>query len=73
MKDNPNVIEVELTLSQLEYMEGWGNRMNGMAPDTLIRMMIDTMMKTQPQLAEESHPEEDPVFGVFRKQQTQKP
>jgi hypothetical protein len=52
MKDNPNVIEVELTLSQLEYMEGWGRRMNGMAPDTLIRMMIDSMMRTQPQLAD---------------------
>lgn len=52
MKDNPNVIEVELTLSQLEYMEGWGRRMNGMAPDTLIRMMIDSMMRAQPQLEE---------------------
>lgn len=52
MKDNPNVIQVELTLSQLDYMEGWGRRMNGMAPDTLIRMMIDSMMKNQPQLAE---------------------
>ena len=54
MKDNPNVIEVELTLSQLDYMEGWGRRMNGMAPDTLIRMMIDSMMRTQPQLAQKA-------------------
>lgn len=52
MEDNPNVIEVELTLSQLEYTEGWGRKMGGMAPDTLIRVMIDTMMRTQPQLAE---------------------
>ena len=54
MKDNPNVIEVELTLSQLEYLEGWGRRMNGMGADTLIRMMIDSMMRTQPQLAQKA-------------------
>ncbi len=48
MKDNPNVIEVELTLSQLEYLEGWGSRLNNMGPDTIIRMVIDMMMKTQP-------------------------
>ena len=51
MENNPNVIEVELTLSQLEYMEGWGKRLNGTGVPTLIRTMIDTMMRTQPQLA----------------------
>jgi hypothetical protein len=51
VENNPNVIEVELTLSQLEYMEGWSRKMSGQGVDTLIRMMIDTMMRTQPQLA----------------------
>lgn len=51
MENNPNIIPVELTLSQLEYMEGWSRKMNGTSIDGLIRMMIDTMMKTQPQLA----------------------
>lgn len=50
--DNPNVIQVELTLSQLEYMEAWSKKLNGTPVDSIIRMMIDTMMRTQPQLAE---------------------
>jgi len=48
---NPNIIEVEFTLSQLEYMEGWSQKMNGVPIDGLIRLMIDTMIRTQPQLA----------------------
>lgn len=48
MENNPNVIEVELTLSQLEYMEKWGKKLNGTESPTLIRMMIDTMMRINP-------------------------
>jgi hypothetical protein len=45
---NPNVIQVELTLSQLEYMDRWGELLKGTTPDTLIRMMIDKMMQINP-------------------------
>ena len=45
---NPNVIPVELTLSQIEYMEKWSARLNGTATDTLIRMMIDKMREINP-------------------------
>lgn len=46
--DNPNIIPVELTLSQLTYLEKWGKRLSGTGPDTLIRMMIDKMMQISP-------------------------
>jgi len=45
---NPNIIPVELTISQLEYLEKWGKLLSGTEPDTLIRMMIDTMMRMNP-------------------------
>lgn len=45
---DPNIISVELTISQLEYLEKWSNLLNGTEPDTLIRMMIDTMMRKNP-------------------------
>ena len=45
---NPNIVQVELTLSQLEYLEKWGKLLSGTEPDTLIRMMIDTMMRMNP-------------------------
>lgn len=47
-KANPNVIQVELTLSQLDYMEKWSRLLNGTEMDTLIRMMIDSMMMIKP-------------------------
>ena len=46
--DNPNIIPVELTLSQLDYMEKWGEKLGGQGAATLIRMMIDTMMGMYP-------------------------
>lgn len=46
--DNPNIIPVELTLSQLAYLEKWGNLLSGTEPDTLIRMMVDKMMQVNP-------------------------
>jgi hypothetical protein len=48
VENNPNVIEVELTLSQLEYMEAWSKKLNGVEAPTIIRMMIDTMMRMNP-------------------------
>ena len=45
---NPNVIPVELTLSQIEYMEKWSKLLNGTGMDTLIRMMIDKMREINP-------------------------
>ena len=45
---NPNIIQVELTLSQLDYMEKWSQKLNGIETDTIIRMMIDTMMRMTP-------------------------
>jgi len=45
---NPNIIPVELTLSQLDYMEKWGELLKGTEPDTLIRMMVDKMMQINP-------------------------
>lgn len=47
-KQNPNVIQVELTLSQLDYMEKWSKLLNGTETDTLIRMMVDSMMRIKP-------------------------
>lgn len=46
--NNPNIIPVELTLSQLEYLEKWGKLLSGTEPDTLIRMMVDKMMQINP-------------------------
>lgn len=46
--DNPNIISVEFTLSQLEYLEEWSRRLNGIPTDSLIRMMVDTMKKINP-------------------------
>lgn len=46
--DNPNIIPVDLTLSQLAYLEKWGKRLSGTGPDTLIRMMIDKVMQVNP-------------------------
>ena len=51
-KQNPNIIQVELTLSQLDYMEKWGEKLNGTGMDSLIRLMIDAMMRAQPHLGE---------------------
>ncbi|MCK9569717.1 hypothetical protein M0R72_12310 [Candidatus Pacearchaeota archaeon] len=48
VENNPNIIEVELTLSQLEYMEKWSKKLNGMETATVIRIMVDVMMKTNP-------------------------
>ena len=45
---NPNIVQVELTLSQLDYMEKWSQKLNGIETDTIIRMMIDTMMRMNP-------------------------
>ncbi len=45
---NPNIIPVEFTLSQLEYLEKWGRLLNGTEPATLVRMMVDTMMRLNP-------------------------
>lgn len=46
--DNPNIIQVEFTLSQIEYLDKWSRRLNGATPDSLIRMMVDTMMRQNP-------------------------
>lgn len=46
--NNPNIVPVELTLSQLEYLEKWGKLLSGTEPDTLIRMMVDKMMQINP-------------------------
>ena len=46
--DNPNIIQVEFTLSQIEYLEEWSRRLNRMPTDSLIRMMVDTMMRQNP-------------------------
>ena len=46
--NNPNIIPVELTLSQLEYLDTWGKKLSGTGPDTLIRMMVDKMMQINP-------------------------
>ena len=46
--NNPNIIPVELTLSQLEYLEKWGKLLSGTEPASLIRMMIDKMMQINP-------------------------
>lgn len=46
--DNPNIIQVEFTLSQIEYLEEWSRRLNSMPTDSLIRMMVDTMMRQNP-------------------------
>ena len=46
--DNPNIIQVEFTLSQIEYLDEWSRRLNGATPDSLIRMMVDTMMRQNP-------------------------
>lgn len=45
---NPNIIPVELTLSQLEYLDKWGKLLSGTEPATLIRMMVDKMMQINP-------------------------
>ena len=50
MTDNPNIVQVEFTLSQLEYMEGWSEKLHGVPIDGIIRMMVDIMMRTQPHL-----------------------
>lgn len=50
LNKNPNIVFVEFTLSQLEYLEAWGEKLNGTGIDTLIRMMVDTMMRMNPQL-----------------------
>ena len=50
MSENPNIIEVEFTLSQLEYLEAWSRKLNGIPADSLIRMMLDTMMKINPKV-----------------------
>ena len=46
--NNPNIVPVELTLSQLEYLEKWGKLLSGTEPASLIRMMIDKMMQINP-------------------------
>ena len=48
MSENPNIIKVELTLSQIDYLEEWSRKLNGIPSDSLIRMMVDTMMKINP-------------------------
>lgn len=45
---NPNIVPVELTLSQLEYLDKWGKLLSGTEPATLIRMMVDKMMQINP-------------------------
>jgi hypothetical protein len=47
-ESNPNIIQVELTLSQLEYLEGWSDKLNGTDAPSLVRLMVDTMMRINP-------------------------
>jgi hypothetical protein len=49
VENNPNVIEVELTLSQLEYLEGWSAN-TGLMVSTIIRGLVDNMMNFKPEL-----------------------
>ena len=46
--NNPNIVPVELTLSQLEYLEKWGKLLSGTEPASLSRMMVDKMMQINP-------------------------
>lgn len=46
--ENPNIVRVELTLSQIDYLDRWGELLKGTGPDTLIRMMIDKMIQINP-------------------------
>ena len=48
MSENPNIIKVELALSQIDYLEEWSRKLNGVPLDSLIRLMVDTMMKVNP-------------------------
>ena len=48
MGENPNVIPVEFTLSQIAYLEKWSQTLNGTEISTLIRMMVDSMMRIKP-------------------------
>lgn len=50
MSENPNIIEVELTLGQIEYLEAWSQKLNGVQVDSLIRLMIDSMMRANPNI-----------------------
>jgi hypothetical protein len=45
---NPNVISVEFTLSQLDYLEAWSAKTSGMQLDSIIRLLIDTMIRMVP-------------------------
>lgn len=51
--DNPNIISVEFTLSQIDYLESWGRKLNGLQVPSIIRMMVDTMMRMNPQLGKD--------------------
>lgn len=48
MGENPNVIPVEFTLTQIAYLEKWSQTLNGTEISTLIRMMVDSMMRIKP-------------------------
>lgn len=50
---HPNTVKVEFTSSQIEYLEAWSRKLNGLQVDGILRMMVDTMIRTQPQLGKE--------------------
>lgn len=46
---NPNVLSIEFTLSQLEYLDAWSAN-TGLDRTTIIRGLVDIMMKNKPEL-----------------------
>jgi hypothetical protein len=47
--DNPNLLSVEYTVSQLDYVENWSAN-TGLAIPTILRGLVDIMMYHKPEL-----------------------
>ena len=56
-KENPNTLEIEFTLTQLDFLSTWSGN-SGFSEDSIVRGLVDTMIRYKPELGQPMTEEE---------------